>query len=215
MATDYSAVGRKSKRKGASFELKTAKALGAWWEDEFQRTPASGGLRWKSDNNVIGDIVASPSSRFPFVVECKHREGNWTLESLVIGKHEIKDWWAQVVEDGRRGHKTPLLMFTRNYAETFVMIPFKQEVYDTLVDKDLPVMRTHVKYTDKLSEVEERFDVLVTTLAGLTSFDKQYWIENPMKDWDEQTRLSSPIEPKTEEEVVEDFSDMLEKLKKI
>lgn len=106
-------------------------------------------------------------------------------------------------------------MFTRNYAETFVMIPFKQEVYDTLVDKDLPVMRTHVKYTDKLSEVEERFDVLVTTLAGLTSFDKQYWIDNPMKDWDEQTRLSSPIEPKTEEEVVEDFSDILGKLKKI
>lgn len=202
-------TGKGSKTKGSSYERKVAKKLSTWWGDEFQRTPASGGLRWKSDNNVIGDIVPSPTANFPFVVECKHQEGGWTLESVILNKLNVKEWWSQVVADGRRGKKTPLLMFTRNYAEDFVMMPYSEEVYQKLLDREHPLMRTCVAYTEEITGQEERFDVIVTSYTGFTSFEPEYWKKNYMADWDTVTRLSKDIEPP-----VENLDDLVDKLKK-
>lgn len=198
-----------SKQKGNTYERKTAKVLGSWWGYEFYRTPSSGGLHnWSSDLNVAGDIVTSPESGFPFVIECKNRQaGDWTLESIVLDKHDIKNWWAQVVLDARRVTKVPALVFTRNRAEDFVMIPYTEEVYDLLEKADKPAMRTYIEYTDDLTKQKERFDILVTTINGFTFFDPEYWKENALSDWDTVSRLSKDIEPP-----VEDIGDIVGKL---
>lgn len=199
-----------SKQKGNTYERKTAKVLGDWWGYEFYRTPSSGGLHgWSSDLNVAGDIVTSPESEFPFVVECKNREsGGWTLESIVLDKHDIKNWWEQCVQDARRVNKTPVLVFTRNRAEDFVMMPYMETVYNLLEANDKPAMRTYVEYTDDLTKQKERFDVLITSVTGFTSFTPDFWKENSMKDWDTVTRLTKDIEAP-----VEDIDDIVGKLK--
>lgn len=124
--TDRSAVGRKSKNKGSNYELTIAKILTKWWGAPFHRVPASGGLHWSSSMNVAGDIVTIPEAGFPFVVECKKRE-EWTLENAFLNNKDIKSWWAQVVGDARETGKIPILIFSRNRAEDFVMLPYNEE----------------------------------------------------------------------------------------
>lgn len=111
-----------SKKKGSEFELQIAKELGKWWGEEFHRTPASGGLRWQKDNRILGDIVTPEESKFPFVVECKKREG-WDFLQLLPNVGEINKWWKQVLADSERSEKNlrPMLVFSKNFARNFVM----------------------------------------------------------------------------------------------
>lgn len=182
-----------SKKKGDTYERKTAKRLTEWWGHEFYRTPASGGLRWTEDNNVAGDIVTGTNSEFPFVIECKHREGNWTIESIMLDRHDVKNWYKQVVEDSRRVNRVPLLMFTRNRAEDFVMLPYAEDLYMKLLLGKQPIMRTVVAYTDAMTEKTEAFEVLITTLGGLTSLEPEYYKEwSKAHQWEEETLITYP-----------------------
>lgn len=187
-----------------------AKALGAWWGEDFHRTPGSGGLHWSAGHNVAGDITVPDHSGFPFVVECKNQEGGWTLESVMLDKHTIKDWYAQVVEDARRVNKVPMLIFTRNYADEFVMMPYNEDNYKSFQEAKQPVMRTSVEYEVEISNSTERFDVMITTVEGLTSFEPEFYNPSNLLDWDEVTRLSDDIE-----DVEEDINDTLNKLNDI
>ncbi len=78
-------MSKKSNTKGSTYERHIAKKLWAWWGEEFQRTPASGGIAMKQDNRVYGDIVTPPGSTFPWVVECKKRE-NWNMDTLLMDR---------------------------------------------------------------------------------------------------------------------------------
>ena len=113
--------GINSKAKGSEFELKTAKILSSWWGEDFHRTPMSGGLHWKADNRVAGDIVTPPDSVFPFSVECKKREG-WTFDQVLKGTGEIEDWWSQCMADSTRVNLKPMVIFAKNFAPINVMI---------------------------------------------------------------------------------------------
>lgn len=166
--TNYSAVGKKSKRKGASFELETAKLLGKWWGFDFHRVPASGGLHWKGSNNVVGDIVAPLEADFPFVVECKKRE-EWTLENLFLNNKDIKNWWGQVVGDAKESNKIPMLVFTRNRAKTFVMLPFNPLLIDEIEKREFPLMVSNVEYKDSYGDTH-CYKTFTTTIEAVTSF---------------------------------------------
>lgn len=203
-------MARNSKSKGNRYELQIAKTLTKWWGHEFNRVPQSGGLGWERDNRIAGDIVPGPNADFPFTVEAKHREGGWTLESIILGRHDIKNWWAQVVRDSREVDTIPLLMFTRNYAEDFIMIPYKEQIYNDLVEEKQPVMRAAIEYEIELTKQTELFDVLVTTQEGFMGFTPDYWRNVGLEDWDEVTRLSDDIE-----DVEEDINDTLNKLNDI
>lgn len=208
--------GSGAKKKGASYELKTAKALSLWWGFTFQRTPGSGSLHWSAENNVAGDIVAGPSSGFPFVVECKNQEGGWTIESLLLKNVQMSNWWAQVVSDSRRVERIPLLMFTRNRAKDFVMIPYDEEIYHSLILGKHEVMRTIVTIKDELTLKTESFDVMVFLYSGLTSFKPEFFIKKYKKyNWEAKTLVKFPNE-QTEEvhKSAEDLAnDMIKKLK--
>ncbi|AYP68623.1 hypothetical protein EalM132_00111 [Exiguobacterium phage vB_EalM-132] len=132
------AKGINGKNKGNEYERKIAKSLSGWWGEQFQRTPASGGLQWKNDNRVSGDIVTSVKSKFPFTVECKKREG-WSIEQLVKETGDIEKWWAQVIKDCERSSLRPLLIFSRNFAPDYVMIHE--------ADFNLLASTTEVKFT--------------------------------------------------------------------
>lgn len=110
-----------SKAKGSEFELKVAKLLSSWWGEEFHRTPMSGGLHWKADNRVAGDIVTPPNSVFPYNVECKKREG-WLFDQVLRGTGEVEDWWEQCVKDARGVGMRPWLIFARNFVPPYIML---------------------------------------------------------------------------------------------
>lgn len=207
-------VGSGSRQKGSNFERKVAKQLSLWWGHTFHRTPGSGSLHWQSENNVAGDIVATPSSGFPFVCECKNQEaGNWTLESVVLGKHDVKYWWQQVVADARRVDRVPLLIFTRNRSDEFIMMPYEENLYEDLLMNKQSVARTVVTYTDKMTEVTESFQVLITNYAGLVSLPPRYYIGWAREhDWEELSLINYPDEPEEAEGITTD--DLMGKIKK-
>lgn len=176
--------GRGAKVKGSKFERKTAGTLGKWWGYQFNRTPGSGGLRWAGDNNVAGDIVAPPEANFPFIVECKNHEG-WTWDTFVNKGGELGDWWRQVTEDCERVGRTPMLVFTRNYANEYVCIPYIESVYDKLSHEGEVVVRTTIQFKDLLGN-HHYFDVLVTDIKGLTNQSKRdmiNWYSTDKFDW--------------------------------
>lgn len=115
--------GINSKNKGAEYERKIAKALGSWWGEQFQRTPASGGLQWKKDNRVTGDIVTPPDSVFPFTIECKKREG-WSLEQFLKNTGEMEEWWTQCVRDAKKIDKKPMVIFSKNFDTDYILMDY-------------------------------------------------------------------------------------------
>lgn len=123
---------------GGAYERYVAKKLSAWWGEEFHRTPASGGLRWKQDNRVCGDIVTPPGSTFPWVVECKKRE-NWTMDSLLNGSAEVSKWWKQVTDDAERSGLEPMLIFTRNRQPDYVAVKDEEDTL-SMVYPDTTIM---------------------------------------------------------------------------
>jgi hypothetical protein len=165
-------MGKKSKTKGAGYELKVAKFLSSWWGGNFSRVPASGGLHWGSDQRVAGDIVPPPEADFPFVIECKKRE-EWTMDHVLLDIGQPKDWWEQVVEDGRRINKTPMLIFSRNRAKDFIMIPYEEYMYKHLAAHGTDVMRTSVTITN-IRDEKQVFDVIVTTMDTFTRLPIPY-----------------------------------------
>ena len=153
-------MSRMSKTKGSTYERHIAKKLGAWWGEEFQRTPASGGLRWKQDNRVCGDIVTPPGSTFPWVVECKKRE-NWTMDSLLNGSAEVSKWWKQVTDDAERSGLEPMLIFTRNRQPDYVALKAHDEIF-MFINPTMMIVTTingdevHIMRLDELIEMHEK-----------------------------------------------------------
>lgn len=153
--------GRGAKVKGSGYELKTSKKFSTWWGGQFSRTPGSGSLHWGSDQRVAGDIIAPQGMDFPFVIECKKHEG-WTIDHVLLNIGEPKDWWSQVVTDARRVKLVPMLIFSRNRAKDFVMIPYLESFYRGLSGITDEVMRTNVTIKNIRGELQT-FDVMVTT----------------------------------------------------
>lgn len=131
---------KNSRAKGAGFERVVAKLLTDWWGATFHRTPNSGGLHWKNDTRVSGDIVAPQDGGedFPFNVECKKVEG-WTFEQILKGAGEFYKWWEQCSRDAGEHGKIPLLIFSKNRAP----------VYYALRDNDWLALRMRTDWAQK------------------------------------------------------------------
>ncbi|BBM81318.1 putative resolvase [Staphylococcus phage KSAP7] len=163
-----------SKKKGDVFERKVAKELSDWWGYPFSRSPQSGGASWGANNNAVGDIVAPLESNFPLVVECKHRE-NWIMDNVLLNNKEPHTWWEQVIGDSLQVNKTPCLIFTRNRAQSYVALPYIEDVYVKLRDEEYPIMRTDF-IIKNVRKDKHFYDVLITTIDGLTNLTPSYII---------------------------------------
>ena len=63
-----------SKSKGGRFERAISKWFTNWTGYEFNRVPASGGLRWKNAENITSDVACTDSKnsrKFRFSIESK------------------------------------------------------------------------------------------------------------------------------------------------
>lgn len=167
-------VGKGSKVKGSSYELKIAKKFSEWWGGKFNRTPGSGSLHWGSDQRVAGDIVPPQGLTFPFVIECKKHEG-WTMDHVLLDIGDPRKWWKQVVTDARSVGLVPMLIFSRNRAKDFVMLPYSEELYAGLSNIGPEVMRTKVSM-ENIREEQQVFDVIVTTYDILSQASVTYLI---------------------------------------
>jgi len=128
--TDMSKVGRKSKRKGSSFERKMAKIISLWYGEEVIRTPASGGMR----SITRSDLTARNPDHFPFIIECKHRE-DINFESIIKSPKAIIDYWIESKEKANTEYwkpselkgnlkfpKVPILILTKNYCPNYIIL---------------------------------------------------------------------------------------------
>ena len=135
------AAGKKSKRKGSSFELKTSKEFQKWWgKGEFCRSPGSGGWgrpQHKQGFNASGDIITT-NRDFPWCLECKNQEG-WSLDQLLLNDGcIIHSWWEQTVDE-TPDDLTPMLIFKKNRQKPMVMVfTDVQESFGALLIDKLP-----------------------------------------------------------------------------
>ena len=133
---------RSNRKKGKRGEAIIGKILSTWWrsEESFLHSQSSGaGNRF----GAAGDI--STPLNFPFVIEVKNSEA-WTLSNILthfksrtnkpnrkIQPNTFWSYWEQVLKatedynvkakQNNRITKRPMLLFTKNYEEIFVMIP--------------------------------------------------------------------------------------------
>ena len=127
--TDMSKVGRKSKRKGSSFERKIAKVISSWYGEEIIRTPASGGMR----SITRSDLTTRNPDYFPFVIECKYRE-DINFESIIKYPKVIIDYWIELKEKVNTEYwkpselkilkfpKIPIMVLTKNYCPNYIIL---------------------------------------------------------------------------------------------
>lgn len=89
-----------SNRKGKVNELDLCKALTKWVGFEFNRVPASGGLRWKDAEGVTGDLVPEKKD-FPFVIETKFY-ADFEVKEKLRKNSKIYNFYSQVCRDIER-----------------------------------------------------------------------------------------------------------------
>lgn len=165
-----------TKRKGSDYERLVASYMSKWWGcGKFHKTPASGGLHWDKDNRVVGDIVAPQGSQFPFVVECKKREG-WNFTQILKGTGEFISYWEQVNEDVKRVEEDglqPLLVMSKSHQPSFYVV--RKETHDILGISDFNCFHTTIKFKVRGEEIIE--EISIGLLDDLMKVTKEKVIE--------------------------------------
>lgn len=112
------------KEKGNNHERKVAKMLSDWSGEKFMRTPMSGAIHNFKDKRVVSDIVAPLSiGDWPFSIEAKCVECSWEFNTFIEGTSmTLKEHWKQCCDDAEREGLIPMLVFTKNYRDIFIMI---------------------------------------------------------------------------------------------
>lgn len=173
---------KNGRAKGQGFERVVAKLLTEWWGEEFHRTPASGGLHWKKDNRVSGDIVPPENSNFPFSVECKKVEG-WNFEQVLKCTGDVPKWWSQCIKDSKEVDKYPLLIFSKNRSPVYYMVYLK--TWESLSIRG-NCFKTYLSYQHKddkgkLTGVSSH-TVVIGEFENLTKLDKEFVVKQlPLK----------------------------------
>lgn len=118
-----------SKSKGSRFERSICKFFTKWTGYEFNRVPASGGLRWKKADNITSDVTCTDpkhSRRFPLSIECKsYKDLRFEHILLRLKSCKILSFWEQASGDASRANKIPVLIMKYNNMpkdEAFFMV---------------------------------------------------------------------------------------------
>jgi len=120
---------RRSRRKGKKFQKKVAEVISSWWTGgpkNFRSTPGSGG--W--DKGLApGDLIPSKGfEEFPFSIECKKRKkAKLEVPALLSTDSALRDWWAQTTFDAQKSDKIPLLIYSQDFGDTYLLYCPTQE----------------------------------------------------------------------------------------
>lgn len=127
-----------SKAKGNKGEREVSKWFQEWTGFEFARIPSSGGLRWHSTHNTVGDIMCTHerhSRRFLFAIECKNYK-DINFEHLILGNKKVKilEFWEQTKEDAERGNKIPILFMRYNgMPKNMYFVVISRNLFNTII----------------------------------------------------------------------------------
>jgi hypothetical protein len=115
---------KNSKQKGKRGEMKARDALAKWTGVKFNRTPGSGSFSTiQNYDSLSGDLYCDDPS-FIFTVEVKNVE-SWDLISILSSDKSIFfEWWKQATRQCEEGKK-PMLIFTKNRHELYVLVDAK------------------------------------------------------------------------------------------
>ena len=123
---DHSAIGRRSKRKGKTYERRCAKILTEFTGINFRPTPASGGFNKQGvtirEELFCGDLICD-SPNFRFCIEAKNRE-EFSFTALLKKPQTaaFTKWWWQCTDDAQRVGLFPLLFFKPDNNADFVVM---------------------------------------------------------------------------------------------
>ena len=123
---DRSKVGKRSKRKGKTYERRCAKILKEFTTVNFRSTPGSGGFNKQGvsirEELFCGDLI-SDSPKFRYCIESKNRDSfSWTAILKSPETAEFTKWWHQCVEDAKTVGLEPLLFFKPNNRDDFIVM---------------------------------------------------------------------------------------------
>lgn len=165
------------KKKGSRFERVISKWFTAWTGYEFNRVPASGGLRWKDAENITSDVACTDSKhsrKFNFSIECKNYQ-DLNFEHILLEKKTCKilKFWEQARDDAARAKKLPILIMHYNgmpKGEAFVM--FSHSVYfhcikDHRSNLKKSLMGIHVNMEQPISDASAFYVILLSDLKNL------------------------------------------------
>jgi len=134
--TDFSAVGKRSKRRGNRYERRVAKLLLKFTGVNFRRVPTSGGFNKLGsiirEDLFRGDLVCDDSN-FQFCIEAKSRK-NFTFTQVLKNPDtaNFTNWWYQCVNDAKAADLIPLLFFKPDSQSDFIAVP------DSIIDINCP-----------------------------------------------------------------------------
>jgi hypothetical protein len=142
--------GINSRSKGARNERLIADLFTKWTGRKFAKTPASGGLQWKSSFSK-GDIVCTKEGHyFPFCIEAKSYAKIDFSHLLTPGikNVDILTFWDQCSRDAKLCNKIPLLLMRYNgLPKGFYFLVTTQE-YARSIHRFLPKDMKSLRYED-------------------------------------------------------------------
>lgn len=149
---DRSAVGRRSKRKGKTYERRTAKLLSEATEVGFRKTPGSGGFNKQGGVQIreelfCGDVICDQPN-FAFCVEAKNRK-SFSFVGILKNPHTaaFTSWWYQCCQDAGEVDLLPILFFKPDNQADFIALTKKGMDKLGLWNDDYMVLQL---YEDKL-----------------------------------------------------------------
>ena len=124
---DYSKIGKRSKRKGKTYERRCSKILMEFTGCGFRSTPGSGGFNKQGgvairEELFCGDLICDKST-FRYCVEAKNRE-NFSFTALLKSPEtaSFTKWWYQCVTDAEVVGLEPLMFFKPNNRDDFIVM---------------------------------------------------------------------------------------------
>lgn len=155
-------------KKGSNFERDVAKEFTKWSGVKFNRTFASGaqGDKFSSDVRVTGDLFAPVDYNFPFSVECKFHD-DFNLRNVFINGSVVQLFLKQNVSDARRSSRAPMLVAKVSRQDTYVFLPYTENLENLLIDKQAPYFFRRMYYQDDMTKMVYKFDMIITNLNSL------------------------------------------------
>jgi len=125
--TDYSAIGKRSKRRGNTYERRCAKLLTEFTGVGFRRVPTSGAFNKQSATTIreelfYGDCICDRQD-FLFCIEVKNQKV-FNFQAILKNPNtaDFTAWWYQCVRDSHQAKKLPMLFFKPDNQADFIAV---------------------------------------------------------------------------------------------
>lgn len=182
---DHSKIGKRSVRRGKTYERRCAKILTEFTSTNFRKTPGSGGFNKQGlsirEELFCGDLICDKST-FLYCIEAKNRE-EFSFTALLKSPETaaFTKWWYQCVTDAKAVNLKPLMFFKPNNRDDVIVLA-RDEWYDRYNSKECPFFEISCYEKPMTLSVEERWsktkEKVVTTLPNAVMVDWKQFIAN-------------------------------------